>query len=633
METVQNSRNGIKELPDILISQIAAGEVIERPASVVKELVENAIDAGAQRIEIRLEGGGIKKIMIIDDGCGIEKDELPLAVKRHATSKVRSLMDLESVASMGFRGEALASIASVADLKITSRTEQADSAWSIFQGEIEPAAGTRGTRIEVSDLFYKTPARRKFLKAETTELARCMDCIERLAISHPEIEFIVASAGRTLLSLPRSDAEQRMLRMLPKEFVQEHRGVLSETPSVRLYGWVGLPTIAKNRTEDQYFFVNGRFVKDKVLNHAVRQAYQDVLHGHSQPLYCLFLDIDPHLVDVNVHPAKSEVRFRESQAVHQFVFHALEEAIALTKIQTPESSESVSVDENGVIQESKPTFGGNFSGEQNFHKPKIQRKSIENYLDFVDTRGVGVPSAFSTPIPSKSQKPGTIASAAEGSRKFYENQRAPNETVRAFNSGHPQPLGRAVGQVRGNFIIAENENEVILVDMHAAHERILYEQLKKAWDSQGMEVQNLLIPFVFSVTPEQMSIFEEHREDLEKLGLHLSAASANQLSLRGAPAILSKAVSKDGADLVRGVLDDLGTYGDSLLVEEKRNKVLATMACHGAVRVNRILTIPEMDAILRQMEATERADQCNHGRPTWVVINDKTLDDFFMRGK
>lgn len=394
METVQNSRNGIKELPDILISQIAAGEVIERPASVVKELIENAIDAGAQRIEIRLEGGGIKKIMIIDDGCGIEKDELPLAVKRHATSKVRSLMDLESVASMGFRGEALASIASVADLRITSRTEQADSAWSIFQGEIEPAAGTRGTRIEVSDLFYKTPARRKFLKTETTELARCMVGIERLAISHPEIEFVVVSAGRTLLSLPRSDAEQRMLRMLPKEFVQEHRGVMSETPSVRLYGWVGLPTIAKNRTEDQYFFVNGRFVKDKVLNHAVRQAYQDVLHGHSQPLYCLFLDIDPHLVDVNVHPAKSEVRFRESQAVHQFVFHALEEAIALTKIQTPESSESVSVDENGVIQESKPSFGGSFQGEQSFHKPKIQRKSIENYLDFVDTRGVGVQLLF-----------------------------------------------------------------------------------------------------------------------------------------------------------------------------------------------------------------------------------------------
>lgn len=632
MDTVKNSRNGIKELPDILISQIAAGEVIERPASVVKELVENAIDAGAQRIEIRLEGGGIKKIMIIDDGCGIEKDELPLAVKRHATSKVRSLMDLESVSSMGFRGEALASIASVSDLRITSRTELADSAWSIFQGEIEPAAGTRGTRIEVSDLFYKTPARRKFLKAETTELARCMDCIERLAISHPEIEFVVVSSGRTLLSLPKSDAEQRMLRMLSKDFVQEHRGVSAETPSVRLYGWVGLPTIAKNRTEDQYFFVNGRFVKDKVLTHAVRQAYQDVLHGHSQPLYCLFLDIDPRLVDVNVHPAKSEVRFRESQAIHQFVFHALEEALALTKIQTDGQPGTVSVDENGVIQESGSASSGGFPGEPGFHKPKIQKKSIENYLDFVDTRRSG--GAFSsTYIPSSSQKPGTIASAAEGSQKFYENQRAPNETTRAFHSGHPQPLGRAVGQVRGNFIIAENENEVILVDMHAAHERILYEKLKKAWDSQAIEVQNLLIPYVFSVTPEQMSIFEEYREDLEKLGLHLSAASSNQLSLRGAPAILSKAVAKEGADLVRGVLDDMGAYGDSLLVEEKRNKVLATMACHGAVRVNRILTIPEMDAILRQMEETERADQCNHGRPTWVVISDKTLDDFFMRGK
>ncbi len=630
MDTVQNSRNGIKELPDILISQIAAGEVIERPASVVKELVENAIDAGAQRIEVRLEGGGVKKIMIIDDGCGIQKDELPLAVKRHATSKVRSLMDLESVASMGFRGEALASIASVADLRITSRTENADSAWSIFQGKIEPAAGTQGTRIEVSDLFYKTPARRKFLKAETTELARCMDCIERLAVSHPEIEFVVVSSGRTLLSLPKSDAEQRMLRMLSKDFVQGHRGVSAETSSVRLYGWVGLPTIAKNKTEDQYFFVNGRFVKDKVLNHAVRQAYQDVLHGHSQPLYCLFLDIDPRLVDVNVHPAKSEVRFRESQAIHQFVFHALEEALAVTKIQT--NGQSVSVDENGVIQGNTSSFGGSFPGEQGFRKPKIQKRSIENYLDFVDTRGSGG-SFSSSQLFSSSQKPGTIASAAEGSQKFYESQRTPSETAQAFHSGHPQPLGRAVGQVRGNFIIAENENEVILVDMHAAHERILYEKLKKAWDSQAIEVQNLLIPFVFSVTPEQMSIFEEYREDLEKLGLHLSAASSNQLSLRGAPAILSKAVAKEGADLVRGVLDDMGTYGDSLLVEEKRNKVLATMACHGAVRVNRILTIPEMDSILRQMEETERADQCNHGRPTWVVISDKTLDDFFMRGK
>ncbi len=579
----------IRELTDQLVSQIAAGEVIERPASVVKELVENAIDAGATKIDIRIEGGGIKRISITDDGCGIPKEDLPLAVKRHATSKVRSLDELESVESLGFRGEALASIASVADLKITSRVVDS-SAFMINAGEITPASGQKGTRIEVCDIFYKTPARRKFLKSTSTEQARCVTCIERLALARPDIDFSVYCEGKSVLSLPVSTIEDRLTRLMPDDFVQAHRVVDAQTPSVSLVGWVCLPTVAKNRTECQHFYVNGRYVKDKVLMHAVRQAYADVLHGSSQPMFCLFLDIDPKKVDVNVHPTKSEVRFRESQSVHQFIFHAVDAVIAKSSFDEDEVHKPVTI-----------------------AKPSKQEQSLEDggeghqqILDFADD---------------------------STERDVIEKVIIKDNSATSGEQSVLYPLGQALGQVAGNFIIAENSEGMVVVDMHAAHERILYEKLKRKFDSADVKLEQFLVPYVFTVTPEQMATFEESRDEINRLGLDLSAAGENQLTLRAAPFVLEKRLGQEGAELVRDVLEDIRKYGKTSVLKEKRNEVLATMACHAAVRVNRTLNIHEMNAILREMEKTDRADECNHGRPTWVQFSRKQLDAFFMRGK
>lgn len=558
LETRRPERK-IQELSDQLISQIAAGEVVERPASVVKELVENAIDAGADSVEVRIEGGGIKRIVVSDNGCGIPKDQLALAVKRHATSKVSNLDELESVSSLGFRGEALASIASVSDMKVISRVAGED-AFSIADGEISAASGNKGTRIEVADLFYKTPARRKFLKSEGTEAAHCQTVIERIALAYPEVAFLFVANGKPIINLPASSIEERLTRLMPRDFRDAHRALDIKAPALRLYGWVCLPTAARSRADCQYFYVNGRFVRDKVLSHGVRMAYQDVLHGSSQPSYCLFLQMDPHKVDVNVHPTKSEVRMRDSQAVHQFIFHAVEDALARTTIVDPSSGE------------------------------------------IMDTALPSSPRDASAQAPAEAPK-------------------------------RPQPLGRAVGQVCGTFIIAENSAGMVLVDMHAAHERILYERLKKSFDERKMPMQEMLIPLVFTVTPEQMATFEDAREELEQLGLELSAVGPNQLSLRSVPQLMINQISQAGPTIVREVLDDFRQYGKSTAMTEKRNEVLSRMACHAAVRVNRILTIEEMDAILRQMEQTDRADECNHGRPTWVQLSAKELDSFFMRGK
>lgn len=608
MQNQNSSKREIRELSDQLISQIAAGEVIERPASVVKELLENSIDAGANRIELRLEGGGIKRIVVVDNGHGISKEELPLALKRHATSKISNLFDLESVGSLGFRGEALASISSVSDLTLTSRTVGEKQAWTIDEGEIKPASGVQGTRIEVSDLFYKTPARRKFLKSEATELAHCMGVVERLAISHPDVEIVVIASGRTILSLPRSDHFDRMERMMPKSFIEAHRTVSVETTSVRLYGWVGLPMVAQPRANHQYFFVNGRFVRDKVLSHAIRQAYQDVLYGSNQPMYCLFLEIDPRQVDVNVHPTKIEVRFRESQAVHQFVFHAVEEAIAQSVVceSVREEFSQNDLEKNNVKCVTAPSYYQQKSST-------LVYQGVDQYLDFVSPKSAIV--------------------SDEGKNRVSIDSELDQQPQKPIAKQVPQPLGRAVGQVLGNFIIAENSSGVVLVDMHAAHERIIYERLKRSWDERGFVKQNLLIPYVFSVTATQMATYEENKNELSRLGLEVTAVSVNQLSLRAAPQILDQQIGDSGAELVRDVLDDIQKYGSSAILTEKRNEVLATMACHAAVRVNRVLTVAEMDAILRQMEETDRADQCNHGRPTWVEISAKELDSFFMRGR
>lgn len=627
LETRRPERK-IQELSDQLISQIAAGEVVERPASVVKELVENAIDAGADSVEIRIEGGGIKRIVVSDNGCGIPKDQLALAVKRHATSKVSNLDELESVSSLGFRGEALASIASVSDMKVISRVAGED-AFSIADGEISAASGNKGTRIEVVDLFYKTPARRKFLKNEGTEAAHCQTVIERIALAYPEVAFLFVANGKPIINLPASSIEERLTRLMPRDFRDAHRALDAKAPALRLYGWVCLPTAARSRADCQYFYVNGRFVRDKVLSHGVRMAYQDVLHGSSQPSYCLFLQMDPHKVDVNVHPTKSEVRMRDSQAVHQFIFHAVEEALARTTIVDPFSGEIMDTalpssprDASAQAPAEAPAAPPSVNPPPfKYAQPKPSKANTEAYLDFSSPR----PKSFQNSFPT------TIAAMKVDQATLSATHAAPTPAPEVPKG--PQPLGRAVGQVCGTFIIAENSAGMVLVDMHAAHERILYERLKKSFDERKMPMQDMLIPLVFTVTTEQMATFEDAREELEQLGLELSAVGPNQLSLRSVPQLMINQISQAGPTIVREVLDDFREYGKSTAMTEKRNEVLSRMACHAAVRVNRILTIEEMDAILRQMEQTDRADECNHGRPTWVQLSAKELDSFFMRGK
>ena len=576
-------RRAIRPLADALISQIAAGEVVERPASVVKELLENSLDAGATQIDIKLEAGGIKRIIVADNGAGIPRDELPLALARHATSKIASLEELEGVESLGFRGEALASIASVADVSITSRVAGSDSAFCVRSGngDVEPAPGSIGTRIEVADLFHKTPARRKFLRSEATELAHCLTQVERAAAAHSTVAFTVTHQGRTMLALPAQPPRERALRLMPEEFAVARREVEQDAGTVRVHGWAGAPTASRARADAQYFFVNGRYVRDKVLTHAVRAAYADVLHGAAQPMYCLYLTIDPKRVDVNVHPTKIEVRFRDSSSVHQFVLHAVQAALAQSA-QTVQSS-TIQPQSADTAYRLTPSHQTSFGVAQ----------TVANYLALLAER----PAPF-------------VNEASEEKPDL--------------------PLGFAVAQLSGIYILAQNERGLIIVDMHAAHERIVYEKLKRQLDQRQIPQQRLLIPQVFSASAVEIATATEHGELLEQLGLDISLASPTQVALRGVPALLSQA---DGAELTRDVLRDVREYGGSRVLTEHRNELLSTLACHGAVRANRRLTIDEMNALLREMEATERADQCNHGRPTWVQLAVGDLDKLFLRGR
>jgi DNA mismatch repair protein MutL len=580
------ARRSIRPLPDILVSQIAAGEVIERPASVVKELVENSLDAGASDIEVRLDGGGIRRIAIADNGGGIPRDELALALTRHATSKIASLEDLEAVQSLGFRGEALASIAAVADVTITSRVPGADTAFSVGgdSPDVTPAAGLVGTRIEVIDLFHRTPARRKFLKAEATEFGHCVAQVMRLAAAHPAVAFTVMHNGKTVLSLPSEAPRQRACRLLPEEFAQAQREVEAAAGGLRISGWVGLPTASRARADAQYFYVNGRYVRDKVLTHAVRAAYADVLHGASQPMYCLSLEIDPRRVDVNVHPTKIEVRFRESSTVHQLVLHAVQRALAPSTQVAPSPADTMVERIEEIL--SAP-------GQ---HQPRLGvAQTVSDYLAMVAQR-----PAPMTPAPSGASVPAEM------------------------------PLGVALAQLAGIYILAQNAQGLVIVDMHAAHERIVYEKLKRQLDQHAIPQQRLLIPQVFSAAPADMGTAEEEAALLAELGLDLSVASPTQLALRAVPALLAGA---DGAQLARDVLRDLREFGGSRVLTEHRNELLSTLACHGAVRANRRLSVDEMNALLRDMETTERADQCNHGRPTWVQLTVHDLDKLFLRGR
>lgn len=613
----------IQELSDRLISQIAAGEVIERPASVVKELVENSLDAGATDIEVRLEEGGIKRIVVADNGCGIPKEDLPLALKRHATSKIRTLTDLESVASFGFRGEALASIDSVADVTITSRTAEAEEAWAISRDGIVPAAGQKGTRIEVKDLFYLTPARRKFLKSPATETAHILTQIERMALANPSVRFRVFTNARASLHLPAQQTAERVFAVMPEEFKDACRPISADAPGLHLEGWVGLPTAARSRADKQFFFVNGRFIRDRVLQHAVKTAYADVLHVQAQPMFVLSLSINPSRVDVNVHPQKSEVRFRDGQLVHSFVSSAIMRAIAHgAGEQAPVSlsgshpNESAPVSQPLVVPAQRPASGsfaasGRFersSATHNAPKPLTEQQWLNLY-------GGSHTSPF-----SKGSNP---SPSAEPSKPVFAD-------LLAQATAHNQPLGRPIAQIAGIYVLAENSEGLVIVDMHAAHERVTYEKLKAT--SVGTDITQLLVPTVFKVSDETMALFEEHKEKFAPLGLEVTAAGENSLTLRALPAILARG-KFDAADLVTHLLEDFARFGDSALTEQLRNECLATMACHGSVRAHRELTLQEMDALLREMERTDRADQCNHGRPTWTQLTLADLDKLFMRGK
>jgi DNA mismatch repair protein MutL len=556
----------IRVLPQLLVSQIAAGEVVERPASVLKELLENSVDAGAQAITVALDAGGIKRVQVEDDGAGIAREELALALARHATSKIASLEDLEGVATMGFRGEALASIASVSRVSITSRTREAPHAAAISAegariGEVQPAARAQGTTVAVSDLYFNTPARRKFMRTEATEFGHCDEAFRRIALAHPRIAFMLKHNGRVSHVLRAQDPAERAGALLGDAFFSSSISVEAKTGPLRLLGRAGTPQAEGG----QYFFVNGRFVRDRLLSHAVREAYAQLLHGERQPAYVLFLEIDPRGVDVNVHPAKTEVRFRDPRAVHQFVYHALERALSPSAAEAPISYATVAAQR--PIQ---ATFG------------------------------------LAQPVAA------------------YES------FVKASIEEKPQPLGYALGQLHGVYILAQNEAGLVLVDMHAAHERIVMEKLKAGLDAGAVQRQSLLVPAVLQAEALEVATAEENREALERLGLELTVSGPNELAVRAAPAALA---GGDIAGLARGVLGEIRQYGASQVLAARQNELLATMACHAAVRANRALTIPEMNALLREMEETERSGSCNHGRPTWYQLTLADLDKLFLRGR
>ncbi|MDR5812463.1 DNA mismatch repair endonuclease MutL [Caballeronia sp. LZ033] len=639
---------GIAPLPDQLISQIAAGEVVERPASVVKELLENALDAGARTLRITLDEGGVKRIVVADDGCGMPPGELPLALLRHATSKIRSLADLEAVATLGFRGEAIASIASVAELFITSRTDACPHATRIDAqtGVLSPAAGTTGTTMEVRELYFNTPARRKFLKSEQTELGHCLDVIRRTALARPDVAISVMHNGRAVEHWNATDPQTRVAKILGEVFETAHLPLDERAGPLAVYGCAGLPTASRGRADQQYFFVNGRFVRDKLLTHAVRAAYEDVLHGNRYPAYVLFLDLPPESVDVNVHPSKIEVRFRDSRSIHQYVFHAVQRALARHAGASPETTSgghAAQLQTTGPASFSAKPFAGNDplatrgTGSTSENGTNWLRQSrmtqgalpvaqpLALYDALFGRKDAGTSSATTppenrdTPYPTSAQAPVWASDSA-----------TPAYGPAASTQADDQPLGFAVGQIHGIYVLAQNARGLVLVDMHAAHERILYEQFKHALADHTVAVQPLLIPVSMTAEPVEIGIVEEEKETLDALGFDLAVLSPTSIAIRAVPALLKDA---DLQTLAHAVLADLHAYGGSRVLTERQHELLGTLACHNAVRANRRLTLDEMNALLRQMEATERADQCNHGRPTWFQLTLADLDRLFMRGQ
>ena len=610
----------------MLVSQIAAGEVVERPASVVKELLENAVDAGASRIDVKLDGGGMRRIVVGDDGCGIPADEMPLALMRHATSKIASLADLEQVATLGFRGEALASIASVARVTLTTRTRDAVHALRLIpiDGSDDaathrpaPAAGGIGTVIEVADLYYATPARRKFLKSEQTEFGHCLEAFRRVALARPDIAFTLSHNGRVIEHLNAAPPFERVMQLLGDAFAAAHRPLSWHGGDLTMSGFAGLPTASRASASAQYFYVNGRYVRDRVLNHAVRSAYRDVLHGERHPVYVLALELDPAMVDVNVHPSKIEVRFRESRGIHQFVFRGVADALARGAEQADRASNSVDV--------------SSFAGSSTSALAPADRPSTFAPA----THGIAQSTAaygrlFADAGRAFSIFDGALPAIDDGSTRMASTPPATAVDTVLDESG----LGFALAQLHGIYILAQNARGLVLVDMHAAHERILYERLKDGLDAGQVPVQSLLIPVTLRADAREIGTVEESGKVLAALGFDIATLSPTTLVVRALPALL--AGNDDAGDvetLARNLLRDLEAFGASRVLTEHRNALLSTMACHRAVRANRRLTLDEMNALLRQMEVTARADQCNHGRPTWTQWSIGDLDKLFMRGR
>ena len=586
----------IKLLPDQVINQIAAGEVVERPASALKEILENSVDAGAVEINIQLAQGGIKLIRVADNGAGIPKNDLPLALTPHATSKINTLEDLQKVASLGFRGEALASIAAVSRLVLASRRLGEKHAWQMqvkggHLSQPEPAALAAGVTVEVHDLYFNTPARRKFLKTEATEFAHCEETFRRIALSRADISFTLQHNGKTRIHLRSTDATQRITEILGEEFGQTSVFLDEQAADLHLYGATALPAYSKSSRNAQYFFVNGRFVRDKLITHALREAYRDVLHLDRHPAYVLFLEMNPDGLDVNVHPAKTEVRFRDSRALHQFIFHTINKSLASPR------------------QESATNNSGtNIKGAITFPFAYLRQDTI--------------------PFRRVPQSP-----------FFYQNLfgtgiKSQNTSIAATNIERVQedipPLGFALGQLMGIYILAQNKQGLIIVDMHAAHERVVYEKLKSALDNHTLSMQPLLIPVTFHGDGLDVATAEENKEILSELGFEIAILSPTTLAVRAVPVILKDA---DAEKLARDILRELREFDASQILTSRRNELLSSMACHNTVRANRMLSVPEMNALLREMEATERSDQCNHGRPTWFEISLANLNKMFMRGK
>ncbi len=628
-----------------LANQIAAGEVVERPASVVKELLENSLDAGASKIDIEIEQGGVKLIRLRDNGYGIEKDDLPLALSRHATSKIQVLEDLEAVVSLGFRGEALASVSSVSRLTLTSRRQESDAGWQVqtegrdMEATVSPAAHPQGTTVEVRDLFFNTPARRKFMKTEKTEFRHLEEVVKRLALSRFDVSFTLSHNGRVIHQLRSGDnpmdRERRIAGVCGSAFIDQSLkvDVAAEASGLRLSGWMGMPTFSRSQSDLQYFFVNGRIIRDKVVNHAVRQAYQDVLYHGRHPAYVLYLELDPALVDVNVHPTKHEVRFRESRLVHDFVFRTLHRVIADVRpddTTAPGYNSQVLASAPGQVADASTHF------EQtpmslNPAPPSAPVSADVSPASGGEFNGGGAGYAGAG-FQRSGVSPSRVREQVSAYGVLHESVAGPAGAAQALPQGSEAlpPLGYAVGQVHGIYVLAQNATGMVVVDMHAAHERIVYERMKAAYETDVVRSQPLLVPASMAVSSREADCAEEQSAVFEKLGFKLQRLGEETLVVRQVPVALAKA---NVEQLIRDVLGDMLMVGSSSRIERSINELLGTMACHGAVRANRQLTLPEMNGLLRDMEQTERSGQCNHGRPTWTQLTMAELDKLFMRGQ